>query len=193
VDIRELAVAGAYAFTPVIHRDERGEFLEQYRFEALAEAVGTVPEWRQTNVSRSARGVLRGIHYSIAVPGQAKYVTVVTGRAVDYVVDLRPGSPTYGRWDSVELETGACRAVFVPSGVGHAFLALEDETAMTYLCSEVYDPEAEKGVSPFDPEIGLAFPIPREELVVSPRDAGAPSLAEALAAGHVRRYDGSAL
>lgn len=182
---RQLRVAGAFEFTPVVHRDARGEFLEAYRFEAIRDAVGFVPEWKQTNLSLSARGVVRGIHYSVAEPGQIKYVTAPAGRIIDYVVDIRPGSPTYGQWDSVELEPGTRRAVYVPAGVGHAFIALEDDTAVSYLCSEVYNPAAEFGVSPFDPAIGLEFPLPRAELVVSDRDAGAPTLAEAIAAGRV--------
>ncbi len=193
MESRQLAVLGAVEFTPAIHRDARGEFLEQFRFEALRDAVGVVPEWRQTNVSLSARGVVRGVHYSIRTPGQAKYVTAVAGRAIDFVVDVRPGSPSFGRWDAVELDAAARRAVFVPAGVGHACAALEDGTALSYLCSEVFDPDGERAMSPFDPELGLDLPFARDALIVSERYAAAPTLAEAVAAGAVRVYDGSVL
>jgi dTDP-4-dehydrorhamnose 3,5-epimerase len=188
VESRELRVAGAFEFTPVVHRDARGEFSEAYRFEAIRDAVGVVPEWKQTNLSVSARGVIRGIHYSIANPGQIKYVTVAAGRLVDYVVDLRQGSPTYGAWDQVELNAETRRAVYVPAGVGHAFVALEDGTAVSYLCSEVFDPAVEFGVSPFDPALGIEWALPRGELIVSDRDAGAPTRAEAIAAGQVAAF-----
>jgi len=183
MEVRELAIAGAWEFTPTVHADARGAFLEQYRVEPLREAIGEVPEWVQTNVSISHRGVVRGIHYSLG--GQAKYVTVVHGAAVDYVVDLRVGSPTFGAWDLVELDTTSRRSVYIPAGLGHAFVALEPDTALHYLCAAVYDPATEHAISPFDPDIALDLPFPRAELAVSDRDADAPSLADAVAAGRL--------
>ncbi|MBO9577368.1 MAG: dTDP-4-dehydrorhamnose 3,5-epimerase family protein [Microbacteriaceae bacterium] len=188
MQVRELAVLGAYEFTPVIHGDARGAFLESYRVEPLVEAIGREVAWRQTNVSVSARGVVRGIHYSIKQPGQAKYVTVAAGSAIDYVVDLRPGSPTYLRVDRVRLDAETRRSVFIPAGVGHAFASLEDGTTLHYLCTEVYDPETEKAVSIDDVQIALDLPFPRAEAELSARDAAAPTLAEAVAAGHLRPY-----
>lgn len=185
--VRELKIAGALEFTPVIHGDSRGAFLEQYRFEPLEERLGEVPQWLQTNVSVSHRGVVRGIHYSVGVPGQAKYVTVVAGRAVDFVVDLRVGSPTFGAWDAVELDAEHRRAVYIPAGLGHAFAALEDDTALHYLCSAVYDPETEFAINPRDPRIGLELPIP--DAIFSERDEAAPSLDEALELGRLVRVD----
>jgi len=189
VEVRALRIAGAFEFIPVVHADERGAFLEQYRVEPLAAALAgsgaSVPPWVQTNVSISRRGVVRGIHYSVADPGQAKYVTVVHGSAVDYVVDLRAGSPTFGEWERLELDAVARRAVYIPAGLGHAFAALEDETVLHYLCSAVYDPASELSISPLDPAIALDLPFAPEEIVVSPRDGDAPTLAEADAAGRL--------
>ncbi len=183
MEVRELAIAGAYEFTPVVHADSRGAFLEQYRVEPLRAAIGEVPEWVQTNVSLSHRGVVRGIHYSLG--GQAKYVSVVHGSAVDYVVDLRTDSPTFGRWELIELDAATRRSVYIPAGLGHAFVSLEDGTALHYLCAAVYDPATEFAISPFDADVALELPFPVDELVVSERDAGAPTLAEAVAAGRL--------
>ncbi len=185
MDVRELSIPGAWVVTPRIHEDDRGAFLESYRFEPWVERTGTMPVWKQGNVSVSRRGVLRGIHYAITPPGQAKYVQVAAGKALDVVIDLRVGSPTFGRWEAIELDTVVRRSVHLAEGLGHAFLALEDGTTLSYLCSEVFDPEREFTIDPFDPELRLEFPLPRTELVLSERDAAAPSLAEARSAGRL--------
>lgn len=187
--IRELSVPGAFAVEPVVHADDRGAFLEFYRFDRLQEAVGHPLDLRQGNMSVSRRGTLRGIHYADVPRGQAKYVTVAAGSIVDYVVDLRVGSATYGAWEAVELDARTHGAVYLAEGLGHAFLALEDDTVVTYLTTDVYRPEREHGVSPFDPEIGLAFPLPADELLVSPKDADAPALADAAASGLLPEWD----
>jgi dTDP-4-dehydrorhamnose 3,5-epimerase len=183
VQIRELAIADAYEIVPQQHRDDRGVFLEWYRFDRLAEAVGHPLTLRQGNLSVSRRGVLRGVHFADTPPGQAKYVTVVRGAARDYVVDLRVGSPTFGRWDAVDLDDERRNAVYLAEGLGHAFLALADDTVVSYLVSGVYDPAHEHGVSPLDPALGLEFPIATEDLVLSDKDRDAPTLAELQAAG----------
>jgi len=182
VEIRELRVAGALAVTPRIHRDERGHFAEWYRFEPLEQRVGHRLDLRQANLSVSRAGTVRGIHYADVPPGQAKYVTCVRGAVIDYVVDLRVGSPSFGAWDSVRLDDVDHGAVYLSEGLGHCFVALKDDTTVTYLVSEVYNPLAEHGIDPLDPEIGLGFPEGLE-LLLSPKDTAAPSLAEALAAG----------
>ncbi len=183
MDVVETGVPGVVAITPRQFPDDRGTFLEWYRFDRLAEAVGRRFELRQGNLSVSRRGVLRGLHLAAVPNGQAKYVTVVAGSAIDYFVDVRVGSPTFGRWDSVRLDAVDRRAVFLAEGIAHAFLALEDGTTVTYLVNDVYRPGAEFGIDPLDPEIGLEFPVPHGELVLSEKDAAAPSLAEARIAG----------
>ena len=136
----------------------------------------------QTNHSVSRRGVVRGVHVADTPPGQAKYVYCARGSLLDVVVDLRVGSPTFGHHDAVLLESVRGNAVYLSEGLGHAFVALDDDTAMAYLCSTGYRPGAERGVDPLDP--GLALPWPSElDLVLSEKDRDAPSLATALEQG----------
>ncbi len=188
MQIRELGISGAYEVTPVQHRDDRGVFLELFKEQAFVEAVGHRLELRQANVSVSSRGTLRGVHYADVPPGQAKYVTCLAGAAVDVAVDIRVGSPTYGRWDSVLLDTVDRRAIYLGEGIGHAFLALEDATTVGYLCSEGYSPGREHGIHPLDPALGIEWPADVAPLL-SPKDDAAPGLAEAAAAGLLPDYD----
>jgi dTDP-4-dehydrorhamnose 3,5-epimerase len=182
VEIVELTIPGAYSFAPAQHVDDRGVFMEWYRFEGIAAIEGAPFVVKQANLSVSARGVLRGIHFAITPPGQAKYVTVVAGAALDFVVDLRVGSRTFGQWASVLLDDVDRRAVYVPSGLGHAFVALSESTSVCYLASEVFAPDRELSVNPLDPEIALDFPD-GIDVRVSERDRNAPMLSELKAAG----------
>jgi len=183
MDVVETGIPGAVALTPRQFSDDRGTFLEWYRFEALESALGRRLDLRQANLSVSHRGVLRGLHFAAVPPGQAKYVTVVAGSAIDYIVDVRVGSATFGQWDSVLLDTVDRRAVFLSEGLAHAFLALEDDTTVTYLVNDVYRPDSEAGVDPLDPAIGLMFPDGFGSPELSPKDSQAPTLAEAEKAG----------
>jgi dTDP-4-dehydrorhamnose 3,5-epimerase len=183
VQIRELSIPDAFEVTPIVRGDDRGAFLEWYRHDVLEEAVGHSLELRQVNASVSRRGVLRGVHFADIPLGQAKYVTVTHGAILDFVVDLRVGSATFGEWESVPLDSTDFHALYLAEGLGHAFLALEDNTSVTYLVSDVYRPEREHGVNPLDPEIGLEFPISTEDLVISAKDLEAPSLSEARESG----------
>jgi 5-epimerase len=126
--------------------------------------------------------VVRGLHFADMPPGQAKYVYCSAGALLDVVVDVRVGSPTFGMVEVVELDAAGCRAVYLAEGLGHAFVALEDATAMTYLCSTPYNPVAEHGVNPLDPELALPWPTGLTP-ILSEKDAEAPSLAEAREAG----------
>ncbi|MFF4924020.1 dTDP-4-dehydrorhamnose 3,5-epimerase family protein [Kitasatospora sp. NPDC001261] len=188
MDVRELAVEGALEFTPRVFPDDRGEFLSGYQEADFRAATGrTLFAVRQASHSRSRSGVLRGVHYTATPPGCEKYVTCPRGRALDVVVDLRVGSPTFGRWDSVELGPDRYRAVYLPVGVGHLFLALEDDTVVSYLLSQEYVPRNELALSPFDP--ALALPVPEaSRTLLSARDRDAPSLAEARSAGLLPDY-----
>jgi len=194
MNVRELTVPGAWELTPRQHTDERGVFLEWFRSATLRAATGRDLDLVQANASVSGAGVVRGVHYADVPPGQAKYVTCVAGSVLDVVVDLRVGSPTFGRWDAVRLDTAERRAVFLPEGVGHAFMALEDGSTVVYLCSSGYAPEREHGVDPTDPELGIDWPTTgRDGLPLVPRfsdkDAAAPSLRAALEAGALPRLD----
>ncbi|TXK16245.1 dTDP-4-dehydrorhamnose 3,5-epimerase family protein [Homoserinibacter sp. GY 40078] len=173
-----LDVPHAVLIEPVVHRDARGEFLEWFRADRLAEATGRSFELLQANLSVSSRGTVRGVHFADVPRGQAKYVTVVAGSIVDILVDLRVGSPEFGRSVAVELDSREHRALFVPEGVGHLFAVTSDEATVCYLATDVYKPESEHTVSPFDPELALAIPDPASA-VLSTRDAEAPMLAEA--------------
>jgi dTDP-4-dehydrorhamnose 3,5-epimerase len=183
VQIRELAVPDAYEITPVQRADDRGVFLEWYRFDELERVVGHPLDLRQANMSVSKRGVVRGVHFADVPRGQAKYVKAVSGAVLDFVVDIRVGSPTFGQWDSVRLDTDTHRAVYISEGLGHCFVALTDDAAVTYLVSDVYNPAAEHGITPLDPDLDLRFPEEAGEALLSPTDLEAPTLAEAAAAG----------
>ncbi|MGV8876252.1 MAG: dTDP-4-dehydrorhamnose 3,5-epimerase family protein [Rhodoglobus sp.] len=188
MQIRELSVPDSYEITPQQFADDRGVFLEWYRFDKLEAVIGHRLELRQANTSVSQAGVVRGIHYADVPPGQGKYVTVTHGAGIDFVVDIRVGSPTFGQWDSVILDTIDRRAVYVAEGLGHAFIALTDDATLTYLVSDVYKPGAEHDINVLDPEIGLVFPPELGELVLSPKDKAAPTLAQRLADGTLPSY-----
>jgi dTDP-4-dehydrorhamnose 3,5-epimerase len=183
VQIRELAIPGSYEITPIQRGDERGTFLEWYRFDRLEEAVGHPLSLRQANTSVSKKGVVRGIHFADLPPGQAKYVTAMRGAVLDFVVDIRVGSPTFGRWDAVLLDTTDRRAIYLGEGLGHAFVALTEEATVTYLVSGVYNASTEHGINPLDPDVALVFPAEAGKLLLSPKDTEAPSLAKASASG----------
>jgi len=188
MDIRPLSIAGAWEVTPRVFPDDRGVFLESFRGDKLAEVTGHRLDVVQSNVSVSGRGTVRGIHFADVPVGQAKYVTVVAGSLIDYVIDLRVGSPTFGQWDSVLLDAGDRRAVYLSEGLGHAFCALEDGTTAHYLCSSAYNPSAEHGINPMDPEVGLRLPGGIEPRL-SPKDAAAPTLRAALDDGLLPSFE----
>ncbi|NKY39272.1 dTDP-4-dehydrorhamnose 3,5-epimerase [Cellulomonas septica] len=184
MQVRELAVRGALELTPRQFGDDRGVFLEWFAGSAFEEAVGHRLNLAQANASVSAAGVLRGIHFADVPPGQAKYVTCVRGAVLDVVVDIRVGSPTFGAWDSVLLDDTDRRAIYLAEGLGHAFMSLEDDSTVVYLCSAPYAPGREHGVHPLDPALGIDWPtVGRDGTpltpLLSPKDAEAPSLAEA--------------
>jgi 5-epimerase len=187
MQVRELAVRDAFEFTPRVFPDARGEFVAPYQEEPFVKAVGHPLRLVQSNHSRSRRGSVRGLHYADVPPGQAKYVYCPRGSLLDLVVDIRVGSPTFGWWDAALLDPSSFRTVYIPEGVGHAFLALEDDTVISYLCSTSYNPAAEHGINPLDPALGLPWPDDIEP-VLSEKDVAAPTLAEAKAAGMLPSY-----
>ncbi len=189
MQIRELSVPDSYEITPIVRSDDRGVFLEWYRFDKLAEVTGHPIVLRQANTSVSKKGVVRGIHFADVPLGQAKYVTVTHGAVLDYVIDIRVGSPTFGQWDSVRLDDVDRRAIYLSEGLGHAFVALTDDAVVSYLVTDTYNPTAEHGINPLDPEIGLVFPSEAGEPLLSPKDTDAPSLAEAAEQGLLPEWD----
>jgi dTDP-4-dehydrorhamnose 3,5-epimerase len=188
MEVRALSVSGAWEVTPRQFPDPRGVFLEWFKEAPFAEHVGHPLRLAQANCSVSAAGVLRGIHFADVPPSQAKYVTCVHGAVLDVVVDVRVGSPTFGRWDAVLLDDVERKAVYLSEGLGHAFMSLEDGSTVVYLCSEPYAPAREHGVHPLDPAIGIEWPrIARDgspiEPLLSEKDASAPRLSQARDAG----------
>ena len=185
--IRPLSIEGAFEITPVQRADPRGVFMEWYRFDQLAAEVGHPLRLAQGNISVSAAGVVRGIHFADVPPGQAKYVTCTRGSLIDVIVDLRVGSPTYGTWESVLLDDVDRRCVYIAEGLGHGFCATSDDATLTYLCSETYSPTGEHGVHPLDPELGIRWPT--DAPVLSAKDEQAPRLAQARENGLLPDYD----
>src|SRR4051795_472396 len=161
---------GPLLLQPKVHRDERGFFIESYRAEVLAD-LGVDDEWVQDNHSRSARGVIRGMHFQ---PGMAKHVRCARGEIVDVLVDIRKGSPTFGEWEAFTLNDENLRQLYCPDGFAHGFCVTAEVADVIYMCSAYYDPEAESGISYRDPDIGIEWPD--IELIPSDRDAAAPLL-----------------
>ena len=185
--MQPLGIQGAWLFTPQIHTDNRGRFLEWFRDTDFATDLGYHLEIEQANCSVSRRGVVRGIHFADVPPGQAKYVTCVSGAVLDVVVDIRVGSPRYGRWEAVRLDDEARCALFLSEGLGHAFMALSDQATVLYLCSTPYMPEREHGINPLDPALGISWPS-KAGLLLSDKDSAAPTLAEARRRGMLPDY-----
>lgn len=178
---RRCEIEGAVEFTAPVHRDGRGQFTNQFRAADLSFPV------RDVSFNVSARGVLRGVHYTGDPPGRAKLVYCPHGRVLDFLIDLRTGSPTYGRWRATELSRDNGRALHVPVGVGHAFVALEEGSVLAYAMSEEYSPGREFAVDALDPELGLPLPAGLP-VVRSERDTAAPTLARARDRGMLPEY-----
>jgi dTDP-4-dehydrorhamnose 3,5-epimerase len=169
---------GLTAIEPAVHGDERGFFCETYRTEWHAE-LGIAEDERfiQDNHSHSSRGVVRGMHFHIGA-GVAKLVRCARGRILDVGVDLRRGSPTYGQWAGVELDDQSMRELYVPVGFAHGFCVLSELADVIYKQSAYYDTAVERGIAWNDPDVGIEWPLPVGELIVSERDSSAPRLSE---------------
>lgn len=175
---RQLNVEGVVEFSPQFHRDQRGTFVAPFTREAFAAHTGrSTFSVAQLIYSTSRRGTVRGIHFTRCPPGRAKYVCCLAGEAQDFVVDLRKGSPTFGRWDSTLLSGETMRALYVPVGVGHGFAALREGTLISYLVAGDYVPANELALSPLDPQLALPLPDGPDSLL-SGRDRTAPTLRE---------------
>ncbi len=186
--IRELAIPGAWEITPQLFPDSRGVFLEWFSDPQFTAFAGHRFDLRQANCSVSSAGVLRGLHFAQLPPSQAKYVTCPYGAVFDVVVDIRVGSPTFGKWDSVLLDDRARRAVYISEGLAHGFVALQDDSTITYLCSAGYNPAREHTIRATDPALGIEWPSDHP-VVLSGRDAEAPTLDEVRATGLLPTWD----
>jgi dTDP-4-dehydrorhamnose 3,5-epimerase len=168
----ETRLAGPILLEPDVHGDARGFFLETARANTLAK-LGVTDSFVQDNQSRSARGVLRGMHFQ---PGMAKLVRCARGAIFDVLVDIRPGSPAFGRWEGFELNDENHHQLYCPDGFAHGFCVLSEVADVVYRCSAYYDPAREQGFRFDDPKVGIEWPT--IELRTSERDAGAPPLEE---------------
>jgi dTDP-4-dehydrorhamnose 3,5-epimerase len=175
-----LGIEGAWLAESPIWKDERGFFREWFKAEEIRSVTGIDFSIQQANISQSQRGVLRGIHYSLAPSGQAKWITCVTGSIQDVIVDIRPKSKTFGKWIDVELEAASGEAVFIGEGLGHGFLALENDTTVAYLVSTQFSPKDEFEINPLDLEIGINWKIDPASLKISEKDKIAPWLSARL-------------
>jgi dTDP-4-dehydrorhamnose 3,5-epimerase len=177
------SIEGCFTFHHDLFSDSRGSFMERFRVDKLMEQTGHYFSVKQVNVSQSAKNVFRGIHFAGIPSGQAKYVSVVSGEIIDYVVDLRIGSPTFGKWESFELTSTNNKSLFVAEGLGHGFLVTSEQATVSYLVSNVYQPDNEFELNPLDETISLKFPIENTELNFSDKDRRAPLLAELVSSG----------
>jgi dTDP-4-dehydrorhamnose 3,5-epimerase len=178
-----LGIEGAWLAEAPVWSDERGFFREWFKAEDIKEVTGRNFGIEQANISVSAAGTLRGIHYSIAPRGQAKWITCVSGSVKDVIVDIRPDSQTFGNWIEVLLTGNSGQAIFISEGLGHGFVALEDNTAVAYLVSTPFSPNDEFEINPLDEKIGINWGMNLSALKISAKDKAAPNLAERLAGG----------
>ncbi len=184
MEVRELDVPGAWEITPAVHGDSRGLFFEWLTDHGFRAFAGHRLDVRQANCSVSSAGVLRGLHFAQLPPSQAKYVTCVAGSVFDVVVDVRLGSPTFGRWASVLLDDSDRRTIYISEGLAHGFLALQDNSTVMYLCSSEYSPGREHTICATDPALAIDWPqVDGAGPRLSDRDAAAPSLDEVRASG----------
>lgn len=191
------SIDGVFTFEPVIHGDSRGSFHEWYRLDAFAEATGYPFFPEQANMSVSAAGVVRGLHFADVStapdghPGQAKLVTCPAGHILDIAVDLRRGSDAFGKVEVFELDSKTRRVVYLPNGIGHGFVSLADDSVLTYLTSTGYNPEAERAVSIQDPTLGIDLAallakggLTEADMILSERDQKAPTIEQFEAEGN---------
>ena len=182
--VRELKIPGAWEITPAVHGDSRGLFFEWLTDREFSSVTGHRLDVRQANCSVSSAGVLRGLHFAQLPPSQAKYVTCVSGSVFDVVVDIRLGSPTFGQWDSVLLDDKDRRTIYISEGLGHGFLALQDNSTIMYLCSAEYNPQREHTICATDPALAIDWPlVDGAAPSLSDRDAAAPGFEEVRASG----------
>jgi dTDP-4-dehydrorhamnose 3,5-epimerase len=174
--LTSLGIDGAWLAESPVWRDDRGFFREWFKSEDVKAVTGRDFGIEQANISLSSAGTLRGIHYSIAPRGQAKWITCVSGSIQDVIVDIRPDSKTFGQWVDVELKSDSGKAVLISEGLGHGFLALEDNTAVAYLVSTQFSPTDEFEINPLDENIGIKWGMELNSLKISNKDKIAPTL-----------------
>ncbi len=176
--IIETEIQGLFIIEPDVYGDSRGYFFESFNKRRFEEQTGISVDFVQDNESRSTYGVVRGLHFQRPPHAQAKLVRVVSGRVLDVAVDLREGSPTYGRHVAVELSGENHRQVFIPKGFAHGFSVLSEEAVFQYKCDDYYAPETEGAVAWDDPDIAIDWRVPADDMILSEKDKKHPRLSE---------------
>ena len=169
---------GVIIIEPKIHADDRGYFVESFRADKLEEFIGYKINFCQDNESKSSKGVLRGLHYQLSPYAQTKLVRVIQGKVLDVAVDIRKGSPTFGKYVAVELNSVNKRQLLVPRGFAHGFVVLEDDTIFAYKVDNYYSPECDRGILFSDKDIGIDWYLNTQELILSEKDKIQPKLFE---------------
>ena len=185
--VHPLKISGSWKIEFQKFEDNRGFFYESFKAEDFPRLIGRNFDIKQTNTSSSAKGSVRGIHYALVPPSQAKLVQCQRGSIKDYVIDIRIGSPTFGQFEAIDLDEKSASAIFIEEGLAHAFVALENNTIVTYYVSEKYNPEREKGINPFDKTLNILWP--EIDLILSEKDKAAISLEQAKSQGILITYD----
>ena len=175
MNVIETSIPGVVIIEPKVFGDERGYFFESWSQKEFDEKVRPI-RFVQDNESKSRYGVLRGLHFQKGKYAQSKLVRVVKGKVLDVAVDIRKGSPTYGRFEMCELTEYNHRQFFVPKGFAHGFVVLSDEAIFQYKCDEFYHPEAEGAIAWNDPELNIIWPISVEDVILSEKDKHHPYL-----------------
>lgn len=173
------AIEDVVIIEPIVHGDDRGYFVETFRADKLEKFLGYKIDFCQDNESKSSRGVLRGLHFQLAPASQTKLVRVIQGKVLDVAVDIRKGSPTFGKHVAVELSSENKRQLLVPRGFAHGFVVLEDDTIFSYKVDNYYSPENDRGILFSDESLGIDWKIPNDELNLSAKDTVQPKLSEA--------------
>jgi dTDP-4-dehydrorhamnose 3,5-epimerase len=178
MELTPLGIEGAWLAESPVWSDDRGFFREWFKSERVEKVVGRDFNVEQANISSSTKGTVRGIHYSLAAKGQAKWVTCVSGLIKDVIVDIRPSSKTYGKWIEVELSGTSGNAVLIGEGLGHGFVSLADVSTVAYLVSSPFSPSEEFEINPLDPAMAINWGLSSSELKISDKDKNAPTLEE---------------
>lgn len=178
MEVKKTDIEGVLIVEPKVWGDDRGYFFESFNAREFAEKTGLNITFVQDNESKSRYGVLRGLHFQLPPYTQSKLVSCVKGRVLDIAVDIRKGSPTYGKWVSCELTEDNHRQFFVPKGMAHGFCVLSEEAVFQYKCDDFYHPEAEGGIAWNDSDIAVQWPLPSEDISLSERDKHHPSFKE---------------
>ena len=184
---KELKIKGSWEISLEQFIDNRGSFFESFRLNSLENIIGRKFDVKQSNTSISRAGSIRGIHFAQVPPSQAKYIQCQKGSILDFVIDVRVGSPTFGQHVSIELNSKIPKAIFIEEGLAHAFIALEDDTIVTYFVNQYFNPTNEKAINPLDSEISINWG--NLKYLISEKDKNAKTLSEMQELGHLPIYE----